>query len=358
MASVWSRGSEPATVLSCTMTRSWAGSTGVEPPVGAVLRFRRARCSAVLDPLLRDDLLTVPLAAPQVEQPEPGVVLRRGVGRVGPLPRARPVECDLDGGHADLVEQLLVQEGADVVGVAAHLLTDDAGQQRGGAAAVVEPLAGVGGGVQRGRVAGGVVAAHHLVHLGALVEVPVVPRDAGGHVQHVAHGDRGAGVVGILVPLGDGGGLVDVEAAVAYEDADHGRGHGLGHGVARHDRTPRASRRQSWSCRRRSSRSSTSSTSSSAPARRRRRHHRCRSTRRRHRRRAARQTPAEHHDVDRARRSPGGSCRSKSDPEHDRPAKATGGVGGVGVVSPGGWRRTACVRARSRRRPSMPRTAT
>ena len=37
------------------------------------------------------------------------------------------------------------------------------------------------------------------------------------------------------MPLGDGGGLVDVEAAVAHEDADHGRGHRLGHGVARHD---------------------------------------------------------------------------------------------------------------------------
>lgn len=33
MASVWSRGSEPATVLSCTMTRSWAGSTVITFPL-------------------------------------------------------------------------------------------------------------------------------------------------------------------------------------------------------------------------------------------------------------------------------------------------------------------------------------
>lgn len=55
-------------------------------------------------------------------------------------------------------------------------------------------------------------------------------------MQHVADGDRGARVVGVLVPLGDGGQLVDVDTAVANEDADHRRRHGLGHGVARHHR--------------------------------------------------------------------------------------------------------------------------
>ena len=129
----------------------------------------------------------------------------------------------------------VVQEGAYTVRPVAHLLADDAREQRGGAAAVVEPLAGLGGGGDGGGVGGGVVLPDHLVHLGALV---LNPSSQGMPVAMCSMWrtvSRGAPIVGVLVPLGNGGRLVDVEATVAHEDADHGRGHRLGHRVARHD---------------------------------------------------------------------------------------------------------------------------
>ena len=208
-----------------------------DPPVRAVVtmlvhRLTERHRSCVVHPARWQQTPPLPQTIAQKQMTKPREIPRAAEAERRAFERACVVEFRRRAGHAQRPEQTLRHELRHPGGTAANESAEVPGEEVGRAARVVEDTAGrvlqrlVRGEVRDVRAAS---AEQHRYDVGhAAVDVVLHPGQPAAHVQQVAGRDRRARIAGRL-PLGRKNGRVDIEDAIAHEEAGQRVRDALGH---------------------------------------------------------------------------------------------------------------------------------